>query len=315
MTTFTKEQLIEQARANLTCHRTAINHPLAEVDAELFAIALASLEAEPVTLYRERNPYNGMATGWQELTQQEYEFVKDNASDNAEFRTVYTSPPAPVLPEELLSAMEEVLRISDRDHEAWHQARAGIVACRAAMQGKAVSQKVQPVMFIDGDISPADAEKLAAAIREFNSEPGEPSLMITEPVSNRDELPATMFKPVADLYGITSPTGSETTFTFDAVEARDFIDGGWSCQEYVKLERHQQAVVGNSPVIQDGWVACSERLPEWNDDVLCATEFDGPGDWRKKVGYWHDGKWVIYGGSWTPTHWMPLPAAPQQEAE
>ena len=63
------------------------------------------------------------------------------------------------------------------------------------------------------------------------------------------------------------------------------------------------------------WVACSERMPEWSDDVLCATEFDGPGDWRKKVGYWHDGKWVIYGGSWTPTHWMPLPAAPQQECK
>lgn len=33
-----------------------------------------------VTLYRERNPYNGMTTGWRELTEQEYEFVKDNAS-------------------------------------------------------------------------------------------------------------------------------------------------------------------------------------------------------------------------------------------
>lgn len=72
---------------------------------------------------------------------------------------------------------------------------------------------------------------------------------------------------------------------------------------------------GNSPVIPDGWVACSERMPEWSDDVLCATEFDEPGDWRKKVGNWHDGKWVIYGGSWTPTHWMPLPAAPQQEVK
>lgn len=76
-----------------------------------------------------------------------------------------------------------------------------------------------------------------------------------EPVSNRDELAVTQFKPVADLYGITSPTGSETIFTFDAVEARDFIDGGWSCQEYVELERYQEAVSGNSPVIPDGWVA------------------------------------------------------------
>lgn len=58
-------------------------------------IALASLEAEKSILYRERNPYNGLTTGWQELTDDEYEFIKDNAGENAEFRTVYTAPPAP----------------------------------------------------------------------------------------------------------------------------------------------------------------------------------------------------------------------------
>lgn len=40
---------------------------------------------------------------------------------------------ATVVPEEFLSAMEEVLRISDRDHDAWHKARNGIASCRAAM--------------------------------------------------------------------------------------------------------------------------------------------------------------------------------------
>ncbi|HFZ2130246.1 TPA: DUF551 domain-containing protein [Klebsiella pneumoniae] len=38
------------------------------------------------------------------------------------------------------------------------------------------------------------------------------------------------------------------------------------------------------------------------------------GDWRRKVGHvrHEDGGWNIYGGSWAPTHWMPLPAAPQE---
>ncbi|MDE7644299.1 DUF551 domain-containing protein [Enterobacter hormaechei] len=70
---------------------------------------------------------------------------------------------------------------------------------------------------------------------------------------------------------------------------------------------------GDSPVLPDGWVTCSERMPMDGFDVLCASEFDGPGDWRRKVGYWHRGKWVVYGASWTPTHWMPLPAAPQHK--
>lgn len=72
-------------------------------------------------------------------------------------------------------------------------------------------------------------------------------------LTNEGTIPVTQFKPVADLYGLTSPTGGETSFTFDAVEACDFIDGGWSCQEYVELERFQEAVGGNPPMIPDGY--------------------------------------------------------------
>ncbi|WP_375711056.1 hypothetical protein [Enterobacter cloacae] len=67
-----------------------------------------------------------------------------------------------------------------------------------------------------------------------------------EPQNIPENIPATQFKPVADLYGLTSPTGDETSFTFDAVEARDFIDGGWSCQEYVELERFQEAITNHT---------------------------------------------------------------------
>ena len=45
---------------------------------------------------------------------------------------LYAAPPAPVVPETLLSAMEEVLRISDRQHDAWDKAKAALSACRAA---------------------------------------------------------------------------------------------------------------------------------------------------------------------------------------
>lgn len=69
---------------------------------------------------------------------------------------------------------------------------------------------------------------------------------------------------------------------------------------------------GSSPAQNQGWIPVSERMPEGSEEVLCAKEFDGPGDWRKKVGYWLAGKWTVYGASWTPTHWMPLPAAPQE---
>ncbi|MEX2990374.1 hypothetical protein [Serratia fonticola] len=46
---------------------------------------------------------------------------------------LFTAPPAPAVPAELLDAMAEVIRISDRDHEAWGRAKAAISACRAAI--------------------------------------------------------------------------------------------------------------------------------------------------------------------------------------
>ncbi|WP_423995879.1 DUF551 domain-containing protein [Klebsiella michiganensis] len=68
----------------------------------------------------------------------------------------------------------------------------------------------------------------------------------------------------------------------------------------------------NIPEIIPQWIPVSERMPEGSEEVLCAKEFDGPGDWRRKVGYLLAGKWTVYGASWTPTHWMPLPASPQE---
>lgn len=139
-------------------------------------------------------------------------------------------------------------------------------------------------------------------------------------LTNEGTITATQFKPVADLYGLTSPTGGETSFTFDAVEARDFIDGGWSCQEYVELERFQEAVSGNSPVIPDGWVACSERMPElyaWvhvYSPLAYIAEQILP-DRLIEVGDPENGPFWDYHGREGVTHWMQLPASPQQEVK
>lgn len=73
---------------------------------------------------------------------------------------------------------------------------------------------------------------------------------------------------------------------------------------------------GNSPVVPDGWVTCSERMPgsqEWvivfakwaNQQVLCWDDFENRWTDFDDQSYVHD----------MFTHWMPLPAAPQQEAE
>ncbi len=48
-------------------------------------------------------------------------------------KPLFTAPPLPVVPDDLLSAVEEVIRISDREHEAWDRAKYAISSYRAAM--------------------------------------------------------------------------------------------------------------------------------------------------------------------------------------
>ena len=78
------------------------------------------------------------------------------------------------------------------------------------------------------------------------------------------------------------------------------------------------AEAGSSPMIPDGWVICSELMPPLKTGVIV-------GKW---IGRSWATKWATYipshpeansygyimpGGSWCPTHWMLLPAAPQKK--
>ncbi|MFX2607047.1 hypothetical protein [Enterobacter mori] len=76
--------------------------------------------AEPVgEFYHEK-------AGWYQISE------GDRVPDNRRI-PLYAAPPAPVVLDNLFAAMEEVLRISDRDHEAWHRAKAEIESCRTAV--------------------------------------------------------------------------------------------------------------------------------------------------------------------------------------
>ncbi|EOK6941540.1 DUF551 domain-containing protein [Escherichia coli] len=72
------------------------------------------------------------------------------------------------------------------------------------------------------------------------------------------------------------------------------------------------------PVTPDGWISCSERMPDTKTAVLVAREFDRKGDWRMKWETYIPGHpdandgWVVPGASWIPSHWMPLPEPPQE---
>lgn len=76
-----------------------------------------------------------------------------------------------------------------------------------------------------------------------------------QPVSNHDELPYAQVKAVADLYALCWQSGEVVTYTPDPEKATIWLNNysGTCVQEYVKLERLQEALAGNASIIPDGY--------------------------------------------------------------
>ncbi|EBA3297104.1 DUF551 domain-containing protein [Escherichia coli] len=130
-------------------------------------------------------------------------------------------------------------------------------------------------------------------------------------------------QPASGNQAAESNRGNEWTGNPDidnAIIMLDRIDTLENCDddriEAVKAVLRRLAV--NSPVTPDGWISCSERMPDTKTAVLVAVEFDRKGDWRMKWATYIPGHpdandgWIIPGASWKPSHWMQLPEPPQE---
>lgn len=76
---------------------------------------------------------------------------------------------------------------------------------------------------------------------------------------------------------------------------------------------------GSEPATVPGkWIPVSEQMPPSRHEVLVGCWWGEKPRWCCKWATYIPGHpdsqssgWLIPGASWTPTHWMPLPAAPQ----
>ncbi|EIP4337025.1 DUF551 domain-containing protein [Salmonella enterica subsp. enterica serovar Infantis] len=158
-----------------------------------------------------------------------------------------------------------------------------------------------------------DAVAAIAEVRGWNA--CRAAMLQAEPVSNSDELPLDYLQGHKD--------GLE--WAAQLAEANHPQTGDWLYDDPIDLARAIRkgpdmptVQAGNYPVTPDGWISCSERMPDTKTAVLVAREFDRKGDWRMKWATYIPGHpdandgWIIPGASWIPSHWMQLPEPPQE---
>lgn len=118
--------------------------------------------------------------------------------------------------------------------------------------------------------------------------------------------------PVADLYELLTKCGECYDYTTSAKVVADWIKEGYSAQEYVKLERLQEAMTQGSSGEEDDWIPCSERMPEEGGRYWCyVEEINSLGkshyQWNCS---WNGEDWGGEGFYGRVTHWQPLPEPP-----
>ncbi|AVD99029.1 DUF551 domain-containing protein [Escherichia coli] len=104
-------------------------------------------------------------------------------------------------------------------------------------------------------------------------------------------------------------------------EQKEKIDVDCGCVSIETLTHWMKSAyeAGNSPVTPDGWISCSERIPDDKQYVWCwgksygwteCDTFEGYYDWSRNK--W----WAVTDDGEEPaskvTHWMPLPEPPQE---
>lgn len=263
-------------------------HVPPEVVRELARIVLASLESEPVLFQSCTRPTWNSGVPWTEWKERSRECYEDDlrftdTPDHAGWiykcRKLYTTPPAPIALEAIENAIEYIRSIAFHINEDDYH-------------GKHIAYFMrQALAWLEGHSCSDDRLGKAENQTVHGNQAAE---------SNR---------------------GNEWTGNPDidnAIIMLDRIDTLENCDddriEAVKAVLRRLA--GNYPVIPDGWISCSERMPDDGQHViiLCDGAFVLYAQYR-------DGEFfdIVRNGdeffetqSRNVTDWMPLPEPPQE---
>ncbi|NGH88956.1 DUF551 domain-containing protein [Escherichia coli] len=293
MITITKERLLTIKQWRET-YGPGSNVVLpAEEAEELARIALAALEAKPIGAFH--------------IAEQQVDGTSDYLKDGEwpidnGIIEVYAAPPVPVVPEE--KPMPNPLSMYAVDAVAAIAEVRGWNACRAAM--------LQSGNF---------RENKNSSTNNFRE--------IAETSTNYPVIPSEVLSAIQKVAKIRADFDD---FDGDRRGIGDYLDEAeqelivtinkyasqLAAEPIAPNDVREQTAIPQVPVTPDGWISCSERMPNTKTAVLVAVEFDRKGDWRMKWATYIPGHpdandgWIIPGASWKPSHWMPLPEPPQE---
>ncbi|EBI5501129.1 DUF551 domain-containing protein [Escherichia coli] len=291
MTTFTKEQLIEIIKRNITVMDRYPDLVTAQMDLEVYKIALASLEAEPVA-YIFKHPAGKLF----------WALTDESNKEQSDVIPVYADSPAPVVPDEIdVNDVPRAVTYFKTHRDCYAD---GWNACRAAM--------LQSGNF---------RENKNSSTNNFRE--------IAETSTNYPVIPSEVLSAILKVAKIRADFDD---FDGDRRGIGDCLDEAeqelivtinkyasqLAAEPIATNDVREQTAIPQVPVTPDGWISCSERMPNTKTAVLVAVEFDRKGDWRMKWATYIPGHpdandgWIIPGASWKPSHWMPLPEPPQE---
>ncbi|EMQ3442249.1 DUF551 domain-containing protein [Escherichia coli O38:H39] len=254
-------------------------------------------------------------------------FRENKNSSTNNFREIAeTSTNYPVIPSEVLSAILKVAKIR-ADFDDFDGDRRGIGDCLDEAEQELI-------VTINKYASQLAAEPIATNdVREQTAVPPVPVIQadVAQAIEklkrklvecNRYNYCADAVKGVeyachaAMLQG-SQPVSQSKTYRLDfgqwLEQQRGKIDVDCGCVS-TETFMHWLRVAyeaGNSPVIPDGWISCSERMPDKLIPVMVMYE-----DGEMWSAMWNGNRWddgTEYPDPHSVTHWREMPAAPKQE--
>ncbi|HBC1462348.1 TPA: DUF551 domain-containing protein [Escherichia coli] len=299
MTTITKERLLTIKQWRET-YGPGSNVVLpAEEAEELARIALASLEAEPVA-YIFKHPAGKLF----------WALTDESNKEQADVIPVYAAAPVSVVPdnasEPLAYAYKELTPEIMRNHLAVFE-RYGIAPNDSSTTIQALR------IALDG------IERSAAMLQSQGE--GNPHVTPTRlPGGFTIEDAKALHEDLVRSHISQALSGEKMKKKDREADLRWIHDVIVQAAWFVKASLEKNSLSGTPPVTPDGWISCSERMPEKGQNVLISVNFDSSlvepliCSARYTGSTFRRGDATIKPGNGVEqvTHWMPLPEPPQE---